>query len=141
MNVVDVARFIFPQTPGRLAVEKSDVGQNLGTSWHLHQCLEHRLSRDGIVRSHPIDRHDRGLGIHLCEDLENVCHALCPCPCGEGMLVRRRRCFHSLAKLLNQPAKDVPNDDSSHAPSRLLQCSQSSEAEGTVNACGDASCG
>ena len=36
MNVVDVARFIFPQIKGRLAVEKSDVGQNLGTSWQLH---------------------------------------------------------------------------------------------------------
>ena len=82
-----------------------------GRTWEppgIHQCLEHCLSRDGIVHPHPMDRHDRGLGIHLCEDLKNVCHAPCPCPCGEGTLVRGRRCFHCLAELLNHCSAHQP---------------------------------
>ena len=70
-----------------------------------------------------------------------MCHALCPCPRGEGILVRRRRCFHGLAELLSHSATDqsanhIPNDDSSNAPVRLLQCNQSSESQNAVNAWG-----
>ena len=122
---------------GRAAVEHPHEGEDLISTVHPQETLQHNLSGDQIVRPHAINRHHCGFFILVGHGLYDVCDA-------EGVLEGCCGLLGLFGHLLrngsrHKPPHDVSHDDPPHTSIWLLEGCESSQPDALQRQCWDLS--